>query len=86
MEGKKAIWWEDEREMAELIWCAAYLDRIIAPWLIEQPEQSEATSSNDQEDNRSSGSGGYRGRTRRLTGGITRRVHTEGSGKDQKNP
>ncbi len=57
MEGKKAIWWEDEREMAELIWCAAYLDRIIAPWLIEQPEQSEATSSNDQEDNRSSGSG-----------------------------
>ncbi|WP_419547357.1 SAV_2336 N-terminal domain-related protein [Microcystis sp.] len=57
MEGKKAIWWEDEREMAELIWCAAYLDRIIAPWLIEQPEHSEATSSNDQEDNRSSGSG-----------------------------
>ncbi|GCL47969.1 formylglycine-generating enzyme family protein [Microcystis aeruginosa] len=57
MEGKKAIWWEDEREMAELIWCAAYLDRIIAPWSIEQPEQSEATSSNDQEDNRSSGSG-----------------------------
>ena len=57
MEGKKAIWWEDEREMAELIWCAAYLDRIIAPWSIEQPGQSEATSSNDQEDNRSSGSG-----------------------------
>ena len=57
MEGKKAIWWEDEREMAELIWCAAYLDRIIAPWSIEQPEQSEATSSNDKEDNRSSGSG-----------------------------
>ncbi|MCA2655617.1 formylglycine-generating enzyme family protein [Microcystis sp. M061S2] len=57
MEGKKAIWWEDEREMAELIWCAAYLDRIIAPWSIEQPEHSEATSSNDQEDNRSSGSG-----------------------------
>ena len=57
MEGKKAIWWEDEREMAELIWCAAYLDRIIAPWSIEQPEQSEATSSNDQDDNRSSGSG-----------------------------
>ncbi|GBL13490.1 serine/threonine-protein kinase pkn1 [Microcystis aeruginosa NIES-1211] len=57
MEGKKAIWWEDEREMAELIWCAAYLDRIIAPWSIEQPEQSEATSSNDQEDNQSSGSG-----------------------------
>jgi formylglycine-generating enzyme required for sulfatase activity len=57
MEGKKAIWWEDEREMAELIWCAAYLDRIIAPWSIEQPEQSEANSSNDQEDNRSSGSG-----------------------------
>ncbi|MCZ8067010.1 MULTISPECIES: formylglycine-generating enzyme family protein [unclassified Microcystis] len=57
MEGKKAIWWEDEREMAELIWCAAYLDRIIAPWSIEQPEHSEATSSNDKEDNRSSGSG-----------------------------
>jgi formylglycine-generating enzyme required for sulfatase activity len=57
MEGKKAIWWEDEREMAELIWCAAYLDRIIAPWSLEQPEQSEATSSNDQDDNRSSGSG-----------------------------
>ncbi|MCA2814238.1 MAG: formylglycine-generating enzyme family protein [Microcystis sp. M090S1] len=57
MEGKKAIWWEDEREMAELIWCAAYLDRIIAPWSIEQPGQSEATSSNDQDDNRSSGSG-----------------------------
>ncbi|TRT71003.1 MAG: formylglycine-generating enzyme family protein [Microcystis sp. M_OC_Ca_00000000_S217Cul] len=57
MEGKKAIWWEDEREMAELIWCAAYLDRIIAPWSIEQSEQSEATSSNDKEDNRSSGSG-----------------------------
>jgi formylglycine-generating enzyme required for sulfatase activity len=57
MEGKKAIWWEDEREMAELIWCAAYLDRIIAPWSIEQPGQSEATSSNDQEDNQSSGSG-----------------------------
>ncbi|KAB0239654.1 serine/threonine-protein kinase pkn1 [Microcystis aeruginosa EAWAG127a] len=57
MEGKKAIWWEDEREMAELIWCAAYLDRIIAPWSMEQPEHSEATSSNDQEDNRSSGSG-----------------------------
>ncbi|CCI21948.1 formylglycine-generating enzyme family protein [Microcystis aeruginosa] len=57
MEGKKAIWWEDEREMAELIWCAAYLDRIIAPWSIEQPEQSEATSSNDKEDNQSSGSG-----------------------------
>lgn len=57
MEGKKAIWWEDEREMAELIWCAAYLDRIIAPWSIEQSEQSEATSSNNQEDNRSSGSG-----------------------------
>ena len=57
MEGKKAIWWEDEREMAELIWCAAYLDRIIAPWSIEQPGQSEATSSNDKEDNRSSGSG-----------------------------
>ena len=57
MEGKKAIWWEDEREMAELIWCAAYLDRIIAPWSIEQPEHSDATSSNDKEDNRSSGSG-----------------------------
>ena len=57
MEGKKAIWWEDEREMAELIWCAAYLDRIIAPWLIEQPGQSEATSSNDKDDNQSSGSG-----------------------------
>ncbi len=57
MEGKKAIWWEDEREMAELIWCAAYLDRIIAPWSIEQSEHSEATSSNDQDDNRSSGSG-----------------------------
>ena len=57
MEGKKAIWWEDEREMAELIWCAAYLDRIIAPWSMEQPGQSEATSSNDKEDNRSSGSG-----------------------------
>ncbi|MBC1196738.1 formylglycine-generating enzyme family protein [Microcystis aeruginosa BLCCF158] len=57
MEGKKAIWWEDEREMAELIWCAAYLDRIIAPWSIEQPEQSEANSSNDKEDNQSSGSG-----------------------------
>ena len=57
MEGKKAIWWEDEREMAELIWCAAYLDRIIAPWSIEQSEQSEATSSNDKEDNPSSGSG-----------------------------
>jgi formylglycine-generating enzyme required for sulfatase activity len=57
MEGKKAIWWEDEREMAELIWCAAYLDRIIAPWSIEQPGQSEATSSNDKEDNQSSGSG-----------------------------
>ena len=57
MEGKKAIWWEDEREMAELIWCAAYLDRIIAPWSIEQPGQSEANSSNDQDDNRSSGSG-----------------------------
>ena len=57
MEGKKPIWWEDEREMAELIWCAAYLDRIIAPWSLEQPEQSEATSSNDQDDNRSSGSG-----------------------------
>ncbi|WP_375328449.1 SAV_2336 N-terminal domain-related protein [Microcystis sp. BLCC-F210] len=57
MEGKKAIWWEDEREMAELIWCAAYLDRIIAPWSIEQSEHSEATSSNDKEDNRSSGSG-----------------------------
>ncbi|MDJ0543791.1 MAG: SAV_2336 N-terminal domain-related protein [Microcystis sp. M53601_WE4] len=57
MEGKKAIWWEDEREMAELIWCAAYLDRIIAPWSIEQSEHSEANSSNDQEDNRSSGSG-----------------------------
>ncbi|MCA2630254.1 MULTISPECIES: formylglycine-generating enzyme family protein [unclassified Microcystis] len=57
MEGKKAIWWEDEREMAELIWCAAYLDRIIAPWSMEQSEQSEATSSNDKEDNRSSGSG-----------------------------
>jgi formylglycine-generating enzyme required for sulfatase activity len=57
MEGKKAIWWEDEREMAELIWCAAYLDRIIAPWSMEQSEHSEANSSNDQEDNRSSGSG-----------------------------
>ena len=57
MEGKKAIWWEDEREMAELIWCAAYLDRIIAPWSIEQPGQSEATSSNDKDDNQSSGSG-----------------------------
>ena len=57
MEGKKPIWWEDEREMAELIWCAAYLDRIIAPWSIEQPEQSEATSSNDKDDNQSSGSG-----------------------------
>ncbi|MCZ8127761.1 MAG: SAV_2336 N-terminal domain-related protein [Microcystis sp. LE19-114.1B] len=57
MEGKKAIWWEDEREMAELIWCAAYLDRIIAPWSMEQPEHSEATSSNDKDDNRSSGSG-----------------------------
>jgi formylglycine-generating enzyme required for sulfatase activity len=57
MEGKKAIWWQDEREMAELIWCAAYLDRIIAPWSIEQPGQSEATSSNDKEDNQSSGSG-----------------------------
>ncbi|TRU33348.1 MAG: formylglycine-generating enzyme family protein [Microcystis aeruginosa Ma_MB_F_20061100_S20] len=57
MEGKKAIWWEDEREMAELIWCAAYLDRIIAPWSIEQSEQSESTSSNDKEDNQSSGSG-----------------------------
>ncbi|MDB9411917.1 formylglycine-generating enzyme family protein [Microcystis aeruginosa] len=57
MEGKKAIWWEDEREMAELIWCAAYLDRIIAPWSIEQPEHSEANSSNDKEDNQSSGSG-----------------------------
>ncbi|MCZ8242297.1 MAG: formylglycine-generating enzyme family protein [Microcystis sp. LE19-131.1A] len=57
MEGKKPIWWEDEREMAELIWCAAYLDRIIAPWSLEQPEQSEATSSNDQDDNWSSGSG-----------------------------
>ena len=57
MEGKKPIWWEDEREMAELIWCAAYLDRIIAPWSIEQPGQSEATSSNDKEDNQSSGSG-----------------------------
>ncbi|TRU75000.1 MAG: formylglycine-generating enzyme family protein [Microcystis viridis Mv_BB_P_19951000_S69] len=57
MEGKKAIWWEDEREMAELIWCAAYLDRIIAPWSLEQPEHSESTPSNDKEDNRSSGSG-----------------------------
>ncbi|REJ43455.1 MAG: formylglycine-generating enzyme family protein [Microcystis flos-aquae TF09] len=57
MEGKKAIWWEDEREMAELIWCAAYLDRIIAPWSIEQSEHSEANSSNDKEDNQSSGSG-----------------------------
>ncbi|MFM6059471.1 MAG: hypothetical protein ACKPBT_15195, partial [Microcystis aeruginosa] len=57
MEGKKAIWWEDEREMAELIWCAAYLDRIIAPWSIEQSEHSEPISSNDKDDNRSSGSG-----------------------------
>ncbi|MFM7474590.1 MAG: SAV_2336 N-terminal domain-related protein, partial [Microcystis aeruginosa] len=57
MEGKKAIWWEDEREMAELIWCAAYLDRIIAPWSIEQSEHSEPISSNDKDDNQSSGSG-----------------------------
>ena len=24
-------WWQDDREVAELIWCAAHLDRIVAP-------------------------------------------------------
>jgi len=38
---EKAQWWGDEREIAELIWCAAHLHRIIAPPSpegIEQPE------------------------------------------------
>ncbi|MBD2520436.1 SUMF1/EgtB/PvdO family nonheme iron enzyme [Nostoc sp. FACHB-973] len=31
MTGEKDQWWGDERETAELIWCAAHLHRIIAP-------------------------------------------------------
>ncbi|MGK7924882.1 MAG: SAV_2336 N-terminal domain-related protein [Spirulina sp.] len=31
MAGEKEKWWEDEREIAELIWCAAHLHRILAP-------------------------------------------------------
>ncbi|NEO72462.1 formylglycine-generating enzyme family protein [Moorena sp. SIO3H5] len=34
-------WWQDDREVAELIWCAAHLDRIVTPPLsqdIKSPE------------------------------------------------
>ncbi|MEC4881702.1 MAG: SAV_2336 N-terminal domain-related protein [Scytonema sp. PMC 1070.18] len=41
MAGEKDKWWEDETEVAELIWCAAHLHRIIAPLSpkgVEKPE------------------------------------------------
>lgn len=41
MAGEKDKWWGDEIEVAELIWCAAHLHRIIAPLSpkdVERPE------------------------------------------------
>lgn len=34
-------WWGDERETAELIWCAAHLHRIIAPLSVKSVEPTE---------------------------------------------
>ncbi|OLT58317.1 formylglycine-generating enzyme family protein [Moorena bouillonii] len=31
MVSQKNQWWQDDREVAELIWCLAHLDRIVAP-------------------------------------------------------
>ncbi|NEO42711.1 MAG: formylglycine-generating enzyme family protein [Moorea sp. SIO4A3] len=31
MVSEKNQWWQDDREVAELIWCLAHLDRIVAP-------------------------------------------------------
>ena len=36
----KEKWWEDEREIAELIWCAAHLHHILAP----QADQEESVT------------------------------------------
>ena len=44
MDRDKGIWWGDERETADLIWCAAYLHRIIAPPSLEQREQQADNS------------------------------------------
>ncbi len=41
MAGVKDKWWEDERETAELIWCAAHLHRIIAPLSLKGFERAE---------------------------------------------
>jgi formylglycine-generating enzyme required for sulfatase activity len=57
MDGEKAIWWKDEREIAELIWCAAYLDRIIAPRSVRPERQPEPTPSTDGGNNESADSG-----------------------------
>jgi formylglycine-generating enzyme required for sulfatase activity len=41
MDGEKEKWWGDEREVAELIWCAAHLHRIIAPPTPKDVERGE---------------------------------------------
>ncbi|AUB42335.1 Formylglycine-generating enzyme, required for sulfatase activity, containings SUMF1/FGE domain [Nostoc flagelliforme CCNUN1] len=49
MAGEKDKWWEDETEIAELIWCAAHLHRIIAPPSLKGVEQPEDLRSPDGE-------------------------------------
>ncbi len=41
MAPEKDKWWGDERETAELIWCAAHLHRIIAPPSLKDVERVE---------------------------------------------
>ncbi|NEP53967.1 MAG: serine/threonine-protein kinase pkn1, partial [Moorea sp. SIO3C2] len=41
MVSEKNQWWEDDTEVAELIWCLAHVDRIVAPPLSENIKQPE---------------------------------------------
>ena len=49
----KEKWWEDEREIAELIWCAAHLHHILAPPTVQEesvtPDRGESQEE-EQED------------------------------------
>ena len=49
MAGEKDQWWGDETEVAELIWCAAHLHRIIAPLSPKDVERPEDLRSPDGE-------------------------------------
>ena len=45
MSGNKHKWWGNERETAELIWCAAHLHRIFAPPSSQDEERKKLSAS-----------------------------------------